>query len=126
MSSPSSDVTAILRLGLLLQCCTLVPSSLLNHQSFITVSHTPCWNVMVGHPTVGVANFFQDPPSPWVHFFSCWQRHTARCLCPYQSSSAPVVSTMACSLGTSLCSATASDFPQLASKSIVSILSKLS
>jgi hypothetical protein len=31
---------------------------------------------------------FRDPPSPWVPFFSCWRRPTARCLSPYRSFSA--------------------------------------
>jgi hypothetical protein len=47
------------------------------------------------------ANFFQDPLSPRVHSFSCWQHHTVICQSPYWSSSAPIVSTAAFSLGTS-------------------------
>jgi hypothetical protein len=39
-------------------------------------------------PLQAVANFFQDPSLPWVHFFSSLQRLTARCWSPYRSFSA--------------------------------------
>jgi hypothetical protein len=34
------------------------------------------------------ANFFQDPPLPWVRFLSCWWHLMARFWSPYQSFSA--------------------------------------
>jgi hypothetical protein len=49
------------------------------------------------------ANFCWDPPSPWVHFFGCRLRPTARFRSPYWSSSASTVSTAATSLRTMLC-----------------------
>jgi hypothetical protein len=46
-----------------------------------------------------VANFFRNPLSPWVHFFGCRLRPSARCRSPYRCFSAPIVSTAASSLG---------------------------
>jgi hypothetical protein len=68
--------------------------------SLMTVSLTLCRNGMaVDHPWAA-ANFFWDPPLPWVYFG--WPRQlTARCQSLYCSFSAPKVSTVASSLGTS-------------------------
>jgi hypothetical protein len=57
----------------------------------------PAWRVI---HLWAAANFFQNTPSSWVHFFDCRRRPTARCQSPHQSSSAPIVSTAASSLGT--------------------------
>jgi hypothetical protein len=89
----------------------LVHSSLFHHL-FSTVG--PLWQRplcragMARHVIhlQATANFFRDPPSPWVHFFSCQRCPTARCWSPYQSSSALIVATAASSLGTSWWSAT--------------------
>jgi hypothetical protein len=51
-----------------------------------------------------VANFFQDPPLPWVYFFIVQRCPAARCRSPYCFFSAPTVFTVACSLETSWCS----------------------
>jgi hypothetical protein len=69
------------------------------------------------------ANIFRDPSSPWVRFFCCRRRPTARCRSPYRSTSVPIVSTAASSLRTSCCSATVSDY-RLASTPVVSTSSK--
>jgi hypothetical protein len=50
-----------------------------------------------------VANFFQDPPLPWVCSFGFSWRHTARCWSPCCFFSVPKVSTVAFSLQTSGC-----------------------
>jgi hypothetical protein len=48
-------------------------------------------------------NFFWEPPSPWVHFFGCRRRPTARRRSSYRPSSSPIVSTSAFSLDCSWC-----------------------
>jgi hypothetical protein len=46
------------------------------------------------------ANFFRDPPPPWVRFFSYRRYPTAKCRSPYRPFIAPINSTAASSLGT--------------------------
>jgi hypothetical protein len=41
---------------------------------------TAAWRVI---PLQAAAKFFQDSPSPWVHFCSCWRHPMARCHSPY-------------------------------------------
>jgi hypothetical protein len=48
--------------------------------------HAPARRVI---PPQVAANFFRDPPLPWVGFFSCRLRPTARCLSPCRFFSAP-------------------------------------
>jgi hypothetical protein len=52
------------------------------------------------------ANFFQDPPSSQVHFWSCRRNPMARCWSPYHFFSTLTAFTAASSLGTSSCIAT--------------------
>jgi hypothetical protein len=79
MSSPSSDVaaafTSVLHSTAAFQS---LPSSLLDHQSLMTLSLTPCRNGTAGHMS----------SSLWVHFFGHWQCHMTRYRSPYRSSSA--------------------------------------
>jgi hypothetical protein len=63
----------------------------------------PAWWVIC---LLVAANFFQDPPLPWVHFFGCWRHPTTRCRSPYRSFSALTVFIAAFSLRTSSCTAT--------------------
>jgi hypothetical protein len=55
------------------------------------------------------ANVFRYPPWSRVHFFGCWRRPMAKCQSLCWSSSAPIVSTAASSLGTSKCFTAVSD-----------------
>jgi hypothetical protein len=66
-------------------------------------------------------NFYLDPLFSRVPFFGCWRHTAARCRSQYQSFYTPIVSTAASLLVISWCSATTSDFYQLASRSVVFI-----
>jgi hypothetical protein len=115
-------------LSFLRHSCCIVPWSFIPlwhsspfHHLFSTVS--PLWPCPLCHAGTAqqviclqqTANFFHYPPSSWVHFFSCQRHPMARWHSPYWPTSALILSTASSSLGTSWCSATASNFSQLAS-----------
>jgi hypothetical protein len=123
MPSCFLDVDALLNLGPLFQCCVPGTSIVFSQPSILygfLLQHCPtlvpddCVLCMVqewndwSSLCRQLANFFQDPPSPWVHFFSCWLHPTVRCQSPYRFFCALTVFTEASSLGTSSHTATGS------------------
>jgi hypothetical protein len=73
------------------------------------------------------ANFFRDPSSPWVRFFSYRWRNTARCQSPYRFFIVLTIFPGSLSLGTSSCTATdliSLDFPLSSLDRLPSILSR--
>jgi hypothetical protein len=111
------DITNPLGLGSLCRCCIqVVPdaSSWMSILSRFLLQHCPClvpdtmqeWHGGGGGVIClwATANFFWDPPLPWVHSFSCQWCPMARRQSPYCSFNASKVSTVAFSLDVSWCS----------------------
>jgi hypothetical protein len=94
------DVTGVFRIGLLDYCCIPGPSGFSSRQS-VPSDRVP-YAVEEGHERSSVCR--RRPTSSGSHAIGCRCRPRDWCRSHYWSSSAPILSTAASSLGTSWCS----------------------